>query len=167
MAAGLSLKEENIDILRKRLNEGCTLTESDLTPVMRIDGILDFKDITMDCAYELEDMAPFGKENHVPLFASLGVICRKVTLMGRNKDMMRMIITDKNGNSLSGVSFDGYEKFKEAVESKFNENECNAIFRGENVEVGLDILYNISVNRFNGRENIQLVIKDMRFEWMK
>ncbi len=167
MAAGLSLKEENIDILRKRLNEGCTLTESDLTPVMKIDGILDFKDITMDCAYELEDMAPFGKENYVPLFASLGVVCRKVTLMGRNKDMMRMIITDKNGNSLSGVSFDGYEKFKEAVESKFDENEGNAIFRGENVEVGLDILYNISVNRFNGRENIQLVIKDMRFEWMK
>ena len=87
----------------------------------------------------------------------------------------RVTWIDKDGTVLYDTTVDAAklenhadrEEFKEAVESKFDENECNAIFRGENVEVGLDILYNISVNRFNGRENIQLVIKDMRFEWMK
>lgn len=167
MAAGLSLEKENIAELRKRLNQNCALTQKDMTPVMRIESILDFKDITMECAKELEGLAPFGKENPVPLFASLGVKCRRISLMGRNRDMMKMVFTDKSGNSIDGVSFDGYEKFKEAIAHKFDSEACSSILRGGNIEVEMDILYNISVNRFNGRENLQLNVRDMRFEWMK
>jgi len=167
MAAGLSLEKENIDVLRKRLNAECTLTEDDMTPVIRIESILDFKDITKECAKELETLAPFGKENPSPVFASTKVKCRKVTLMGKNKDMMRMVFTDRNGNSMDGVSFDGFEKFREAMECRYDTETCSMIFKGMPVDIEMDILYNISVNRFNGRETLQLNIKDMRFQWMK
>ncbi len=163
MAAGLSLEEKNIDVLRQRLNENSPLTEDDLTEVTRIEQILDFNQITMECAYELERLSPFGKENPSPVFASVGVKCIKVTLMGKNRDMMKMLFKDKNGDYMEGVSFKGYDMFCTEIEKRFTKNEVKRILSGDNIEVEMDILYNISVNRFNGMENIQLTIKDMRF----
>lgn len=42
MAAGLSLPVENIPVLRRRLNEGCTLTEEQMIPILRLEDALSF-----------------------------------------------------------------------------------------------------------------------------
>ena len=78
--------------------------------------------------------------------------------------MMRMLFKDKNGDYMEGVSFNGYDMFCTEIENRFTKNEVKRILSGDNIEVQMDILYNISVNRFNGRESIQLNIKDMRFD---
>src|SRR3712207_7766955 len=46
MAAGLSIKEENIDKLREMLNKNCTLTKEDLIPKITIDSTLNINDIS-------------------------------------------------------------------------------------------------------------------------
>jgi single-stranded DNA-specific DHH superfamily exonuclease len=78
MAAGLSLPVENIDVLRKRLNEQCQLTDEDMIPVLRIEKSLSFAEIDLGLAKELKALAPFGKGNPAPLFGSKGISVDKL-----------------------------------------------------------------------------------------
>ena len=48
MAAGVSLQKENIDILRKKLNENCNLTQEDLYLKVWIDMQLPLEYVTMN-----------------------------------------------------------------------------------------------------------------------
>ena len=50
MAAGLSLKLGNVDVLRKQLNELATLTEDDLIPKVYIDARISISDINIKIA---------------------------------------------------------------------------------------------------------------------
>lgn len=68
MAAGLSLPHENIPILRQRLNEDCSLTEQDMTPVLRIEKILDFSQVHMKLAEELKGLAAFREGKSLSAF---------------------------------------------------------------------------------------------------
>ena len=50
MAAGISLPEENVAELRRRLNENCTLTEKDMTEKILLDALVSrrYYNISMD-----------------------------------------------------------------------------------------------------------------------
>ncbi len=161
MAAGLSLEKENVDILRKRLNENCSLTQNDLTSVIRIEKELSFNDIDITLAKQLEALAPFGKECPVPIFGTKKVFIKKVSLLGKKRDIIKfMLYNEDSRNLIDGISFDGYEKFTSLIESMnytIEEVVCSA------VPICMDIVYCIRINRFNGRESVQLEIKDFRF----
>ena len=66
MAAGLSLKEENLEPLRKRLNDACTLTQEELTPLVQIDVPMPLSYITEELIEEFKLLEPFGKGNTKP-----------------------------------------------------------------------------------------------------
>ena len=161
MAAGLSLKKENVNILRKRLNENCSLTQKELTSVIRIEKELSFNDIDITLAKQLEALAPFGKECPVPIFGTKKVFIKKVSLLGKKRDIIKfMLYNEDSRNLIDGISFDGYEKFTSLIESKnytIEEVVCSS------VPICMDIVYCIRINRFNGRESVQLEIKDFRF----
>ncbi len=161
MAAGLSLKKENVEILRKRLNENCTLTQTELTNVIRIEKELSFNEIDLTLARQLEDLAPFGKECPVPVFGTKKVFVKKVSLLGKKRDIIKFMLGNEDSRILiDGISFDGYEKFTSLIESMnytIEEVVCSS------VPICMDIVYCIRINRFNGRESVQLEIKDFRF----
>ena len=69
MAAGLSLKEENVEAFRRRINECCALTEEMLTPKVTIDVPMPVSYISRKLIEELSLLEPFGKGNTKPLFA--------------------------------------------------------------------------------------------------
>ena len=69
MAAGVSLPEENVEILRKRLNENCILSWEDMAERIHIDMKLPFAYINEELMREFSLLAPFGKGNTRPLFA--------------------------------------------------------------------------------------------------
>lgn len=162
MAAGLSLPYENVDILRKRLNEVCTLTEEEMTPVIKIEKSLSFEDITMEAAQELMRMAPFGKENPMPVFGTKGITAEKIILIGKNKNILKISFRDtKTGIRLDGISFDGLENFENQCLVKYGNEKTRNILNGTE-GIKLDILYNITINSFSGRTSLQLNLKDFR-----
>lgn len=61
MAAGVSMPEEHVEKFRKRLNELCTLTEKDLTEVVRIDLPMPFSYVSERLVEELSAAGTFWK----------------------------------------------------------------------------------------------------------
>jgi single-stranded-DNA-specific exonuclease len=164
MAAGLTLKKENIPILRKRLNESCNLTESDMAEVIRIDAQLGFDDISIKTAHELERFAPFGRMNPKPLFGSKNVAVSALRVIGKNKNILKFTFIDKKTSKIiDGISFDGYDEYCEKVTHKYGADILEKILNRQLSAPDMDIVYSLGINRFNSRETVQLEIKDFRF----
>ncbi len=162
MAAGLSLPYENIEILQKKLNENCKLTDQQLLPVLKIEKQLDFKEIDMTLAQELQNLAPFGKGNHAPLFGSKNVNVVNFCLVGKEKNILKMILK-QNGIFFNGISFDGFHKLIEITKQLYGEKNCDKMLSNGYFEQNMDFVYSIAINTFRGESMIQLHIKDFRF----
>lgn len=164
MAAGLSIEHKNVEVLRKRLNENCMLTEKELTEVIRIDKELVFADLTIELAEELNIMRPFGKENPQALFATKNVLVKALRYVGANQNIIQFIFSDENNINVKGISFRGFDKFKKLIENNFDNKVQNEVFGGsvKNISLFLDIVYTIEINEYNNKKNVQLIIKDFR-----
>ena len=164
MAAGLSLKKENIDLLRNMLNENSTLTEKDLTPVIKIEKQLDIDDINMNIAEELNILAPFGKENTAPLFGSKKVLVEKIYLIGKEKNIIKfMFKTGAFGERINGISFDCFDDFVKQTKHLYGDEICDRILSGNRADIYLDIIYSIGINEYNGKKSVQINVKDLRY----
>lgn len=164
MAAGLSLPEENIAVLRKRLNESCTLTPRQMIPIVRLEGVLSFAEIDLGLAQELAELAPFGKGNPTPLFGTKNIRVDRIDLIGKKQDILRMTLADpQTGIRLAAISFDGYEPLKEQLKELYPAEDCDKIIKSGLLPDFLDIVYSVEINTFRGRSSVQLVLKDFRF----
>lgn len=85
MAAGLSIKEENIEAFRRQLNENCTLTEEDLRPKIVIDVPMPVSYITKELVEQISLLEPFGKGNTKPVFAQKGLRVRTAVSLEKTK----------------------------------------------------------------------------------
>lgn len=162
MAAGLSLKEENIPLLRKALNDNCTLTDDDIIPKVIIDAKLSLEYIDFDLVNKLNEMKPFGKGNGSPLFAVKDVRVKRVIFMGKEKNFLRFKIQMKDGKTIDGVNFNKYDYFKELFSEKYGEEEFMNLQDRGYCNFKMDILYYPEINEFNGKQNIQLSLKSFR-----
>ena len=162
MAAGLSLKEENIPLLRKALNDNCTLTDDDIIPKVIIDAKLSLEYIDFDLVNKLNEMKPFGKGNGSPLFAVKDVRVKRVLFMGKEKNFLRFKIQMKDGKTIDGVNFNKYDYFKELFSEKYGEEEFMNLQDRGYCNFKMDILYYPEINEFNGKQNIQLSLKSFR-----
>lgn len=163
MAAGLSLPEENIAILRERLNANCPLTPQEMVPVLRIEKILSFAEIHMVLALQLRTLAPFGKANPSPLFATCNVIVESVRLVGKEKKIMQMrLLEPDTGWRLAAVSFDGLENLQEILKSLYPNETCDTMLQRGKLPILLDFVYSVDINSYQGRDTVQLVIRDFR-----
>lgn len=163
MAAGFSMPPENVPVLRERLNRDCTLTEAEMRPVLRVERMLSFAEIDLGLAQELQTLAPFGKGNPAPLFATRGILADRIDLIGKERNILRMTLSDAgNGMRLSAISFDGYENLREMLRGLYPAQDCDKIINSGSLSERLDIVYEIAVNSFRGRSSVQLIIKDFR-----
>ncbi|WP_405725156.1 single-stranded-DNA-specific exonuclease RecJ [Anaerotignum sp.] len=164
MAAGLSLPVENIDILRKRLNEQCRLTEEEMIPVLRIEKALSFAEIDLGLAKELKALAPFGKGNPAPLFGSKGIRVDRLDIIGKEKNILRMTLSEpSSGTRLSAISFDGYDLLCQLLKELYPTEDCDKMILCGQLPGLLDIVYSVDINTYNGRSSVQLMLKDFRF----
>lgn len=83
LAAGLSMREEDIESLRRALNEQCTLTEEDFCPSVHIDVPMPLAYADDALARELERLEPFGVGNPRPLFAQKELVFQAGFKMGK------------------------------------------------------------------------------------
>ena len=146
MAAGLSIPTENVELLRKRLNENCRLTDADLIPKLSYDAVLPIQYAGEQIIKELELLEPFGKENDKPLFAAANVRVKSARVIGKNRNVLKTVLEDDKGSRLEGISFGDIEADLHYIESK--DTVC--------------LLYYPEINEFQGRRTVQAVIESWR-----
>lgn len=142
MAAGLSLKEENIETLRRQINETCTLTEEDLIPKITIDVAMPLYYVSKELILQLSRLEPFGKGNTKPVFAQKEVNVLNHRIIGKNKNVLSMKLDDGMGRVLDGICFQDADKLEKLL------------LAGKKPS----ITYYPGLNSYQGRESIQIVI---------
>ena len=146
LAAGLSLKEENLAEFRKQLNERSGLTEADFVPKIMIDVILPIDFLTQNFIKQLDILEPFGKGNEKPVFAQSNVRANRAEIIGQNKNVLK--ITFNSRNCKSGVCFHDIEE----KEQFLNQNGKLYDFK---------MLYYPTLNEWNGVTSIQANVQDI------
>ena len=135
MAAGLSLKEENVDRLRQMLNEKTKITEEDLIPKVWIDVPMPFEYISTKFIEELKCLEPFGKGNEKPVFAEKGLKISRVSVIGKNRDSLKLVLTNERGISMNALLFRHGEEFFSDLETKYGKEELGKVRMGIDNEV--------------------------------
>lgn len=146
MAAGLSLKEENLEKFRQELNARSGLTDADFIPKVMIDVILPVDFLTQNFIRQLEILEPFGKGNEKPVFAQSSVKANRAEIIGKNKNVLK--ITFNSRNCKNGVCFHDIE----TKEQFLNQNGKLYDFK---------MLYYPTLNEWNGVTSIQANVQDI------
>lgn len=146
LAAGLSLKEENLEEFRKQLNARSGLTDADFISKVMIDVILPVDFLTQSFIKQLEILEPFGKGNEKPVFAQSNVRATRAEIIGKNKNVLK--ITFNSRNCKSGVCFHDIEE----KEQLLNQNGKLYDFK---------MLYYPTLNEWNGVTSIQANVQDI------
>jgi single-stranded-DNA-specific exonuclease len=155
MAAGLSLEEKNLDLLRKRLNENQHLTEDELTPVVRLDCAMPVSYISEKLIKELDILEPFGKSNEKPQFAQRNLKIKRVFTIGKEGQFLKIIFEDENGYTIEGMEFNK-DKFVNMIKKWFNEEECDRMLEGQEANIYLDVVYYPEINEYAGKKKLQI-----------
>ena len=148
MAAGLSLEEENVERFRRKLNEQSGLTEEDLVEKVTIDVPMPIHYIRKDLVQELSLLEPFGKGNEKPLFAQKNLWISQMRVFGKNRNVVKMRLTDENGYPMDGVYFGNGDEFAEEGRGKRK----------------ISIVYYPDINMYQGRESLQVIIRHYQFD---
>lgn len=149
-AAGLTLKWDDIPAFRKKFQ---TYVEEHIQPeqteaIIRIDEVIDFKDISKKLYTDLKKFAPFGPDNSKPMFCTMGVYDYGTSkVVGREQEHIKLELVDsKSSNVVNGIAF-GQSASARYIKSKRS----------------FDIAYTLESNVFK-RNQIQLQIEDIRPE---
>lgn len=146
MAAGLSMKEEDIEELRRRLNENCTLTQEDMTEKIVIDVPMPMSYVTIPLIRQLNQLEPFGKGNTKPVFAQKNLQISQCRVFGKNRNVVKMQLKDEFGVASEGIWFGDGDVFVAKTQEK----------------TFFDVIYYPTVNSFRGRESIEMVVQSIR-----
>ncbi len=162
MAAGISLAEENLTLFREQINRECNLTELDFVPKIKIDIAMPVDYPNAALVRELEVLEPFGKGNTKPLFADKDLKMKHATVIGRNRNVLRLTLETPYGATVTAVYFGDVEQFLDFYREKFGNDQVEAAISGKNNRILLQIVYYPEINVYNGMENIQMIIRNYR-----
>jgi single-stranded-DNA-specific exonuclease len=162
MAAGLSLPPDNVERLRKILNENATLTEEMLIPKVSIDILLPFGYITDQLILELKALEPFGKGNEKPLFAEKDLIIKSAFIIGKNASGIKFRLQNQYAKEMEAVYFGDVDEFFRYIEATYGAEEAQNLKTGKSLKASLTITYTPRINEYNGFKSIQLMIQNYR-----
>ena len=158
LAAGLTLKKENIEKFRQDINAVCTLTETDMTEKVSIDMQMPFSCVTEELLEELKLLEPFGKGNTKPVFAEKNVSIVSCRLIGKNRNMLRMRLCDGAGTDMDAVYFGDAVGFLEEVGERYGKTVRDHFFEGGYRRIRLSVTYYPGVNEYMGQKTMQIVV---------
>ena len=145
-AAGLSLPAENVDQLRRMINQYAfpILTERKLTPIVKLDGDVEGRNINHRLLEELALMEPFGVGNPRPQFAIRNLVIDQNRRIGKQQNHVKMLVHDDT-RVFDAISFGCEDKY-DFLRSKDT----------------IDMAATLELNQFRGVETIQFMIQDIR-----
>lgn len=142
MAAGLSLKPENLSEFIRTLNEHSELRPEDFVPKIKIDIPMPLSYVTKELILQFKLLEPFGKGNIKPVFADRNIRIRDKRILGKNRNVLKLTLADSAGYTYQAVYFGEVEEMDSYLTEK---NEVS-------------ILYYPEINVYQGRETIQFTI---------
>jgi len=150
MAAGLTLPEENIEPLRRALNESCTLTDDDFRPILQADCELPPQEVSLALSEELIRLMPFGKNNSEPLFVSYGLFAEKVRIIN-DKNTLIFTFLLESGRRIKGIAFGLNEQYAAAFDNA-----------PSSTDITMDVAYCVETNVWNNVAEVQMRVRDFR-----
>lgn len=133
-AAGMQLKEENVEAFRKRLNE---LSINDSEPELDIDMEVDLDHISKETIQRLQD-----KSFYTALFLMRNLRVVRKQIIGQKH--FKMTLASEHH------TFDALKFNQTAYFYNLNENDV------------VDVCGGLTINRFRNRESIQIMLTDLR-----
>lgn len=151
MAAGMTLAEENVDELRRRLNKLAEtwLTGEDYIPITKVDAVCTLAEANLQTIEQMERMAPFGIGNPSPRIVMEGVEIADVRVIGKDENHIKCQFRQA-GVTLDGIGF----KMADLVPELPTRGEVNVV--GE-----------LSVNEWNNTRRPQFILKDISIPGMQ
>jgi single-stranded-DNA-specific exonuclease len=142
MAAGLSVSRDQVAefVLAFEAASRAALSGDDLMPLLLYDGVTLLEELGMDQVKALEALSPFGMGNPEPVLLVEKLRARQLQRVG---DGHLRFIACQGGDTLPAIAFGMAEQI--------------GAFQGE-----LDLLVSPQINRYNGRESVQLRIREVR-----
>lgn len=158
MAAGLSMREEDIEKLRREMNQRCRLEPEDFIPGIHIDVPMpmDYGDERL--ADQLELLEPFGTGNPKPLFAQKNIIFLAGCRMGANKNFARYRVRTPEGTEKQLVFFGDPERFDLYLDEKFGAGSREALY-DDRGNFPLSVAYQLGKNTYKGRTEVQYIMQ--------
>lgn len=149
MAAGATLREENLPEFRRRFNEAVRkqLTEEQLVPTVKVDGDVRLAQLTPKFFNIIKRMEPFGPKNMRPVFVSEGVQhYRKPRTVGKGGAHLKLsLIAD--GVIIDGIAFGFGKRYREVVDAQ-----------------RLTVAYTLTENEYMGKRSLQMNVKGLVVE---
>ncbi|HET6527809.1 MAG TPA: single-stranded-DNA-specific exonuclease RecJ [Balneolaceae bacterium] len=149
-AAGLTIKKENLEEFRRRIDEIASqnLTEQDFNPELQIDCDLDLSDVNMRFWKLLSQFEPYGPGNLQPVFVSRDIrVVGVPSIVGSGHLKLKVA---QNGSGVFDVI-------------GFNMHEYLPLLRNGNGQK-LNIAYSLEENYWNGRCTLQIRLRDIQLQ---
>ncbi len=150
LAAGLSVKTDNIEKFREKINSYIPKKPDETTsvPTVLIDASIKASYITNEAVEDINRLQPFGVDNPAPVFAIKGIKIHRISTMSENKHLRMTLL--KDGKYLDTVGFGMGEYF-----NSFKEGDI------------VDVAFGLSINDYKGFHNVQLILKDIKLSEVK
>lgn len=145
MAAGLTIKEENIPAFEEQFLAYASehIKDDMLEPAIYVEADIEIQDINDRLMEFLHDMEPFGPENMRPKFSINNINAHNTTLL---KDKHLKFTIKGEGRSMNCIGWNMLEQFELIMDPAQR----------------VDMVFVPTINEWNGVKRIQLVVKDIR-----
>lgn len=148
-AAGLVIKRERIEELRRRLNEhaASSIRHEDLTPIVRVDAELPPQAVSLELARELLRLEPFGAGNPPPVFLTRGLRLQSEPRLLKERHL-KMRVAGPGGLSCDAIWWGGAEELSYG----------QTLTQGARIEMA----YTLELNTWQGETRLQMCVQDLR-----
>lgn len=144
MAAGLSLKTENIELFRKRINEYAEAYENMPFDSINISCKLNPVGVTLDLIQSLDYLKPYGMGNPTPLFGLFNMTIANIIPLANNKHLK--LVLSRNNTVLETLVF----------------GKSTFTFPYQKGDV-VDIAAKLELNEFNGTVKPSVKLQAIKF----
>lgn len=162
LAAGLSLKRENVKLLGQMLNANCTLTQEDLSEKVVIDMELPFSCVTEDFVQELSLLEPFGKGNTKPVFAARNVEILSGRILGKNQNVLKLRVQDEAATEIDAMCFQQMDVLLDMLRERYGAQAVEDMLAGRQSRMVISITFYPDINEYMGRITPQIIITHYR-----
>lgn len=144
MAIGISIQKNNFEEFKKEFENYVDNTNiKELIPIIKVDDEINMKDMQLDVVNDLDKLEPFGEANKTPIFMYRNLRINSIRALSEGKHLK---LTLKDDNLLiDAIGF-------------------NMGYLTEDFLLGdkIDVVGCLEINKYNGKENVQINLKDIR-----
>ncbi len=162
LAAGLSLRDSDVEAFRRAINNCAQLVEDDFVPRVHIDVPMPMEYATFQLAKQLSVLEPFGVGNGKPLFAQKDVVFVGAKRIGATGTYARFTVElRKEGYEATEemMFFGDVNAFCVFLDEKYGANSSAQLFEGKG-RFRISVTYQIGINSYRGRESLQFIMQN-------